>query len=520
MPDELDARSPARGPNWGLIIILALVLLVPLAAVIARGAEAPVVASVTAPPAHPAAVPTDAPWRTARSVDGVLRDTLVATWAPIAFGGKVFSSMTYDGRYLPPVLRLRPGDSLDLHLVNQLDDANPTNLHYHGTAISPRRPGDDVLMQVDPASGYDYRIHFPASHDPGLFWYHPHPHGKSEKQVQGGMSGLLVVEGFLERYYPWLANVPEQLVMLKDIEPPGHPDSLGHVKNINGSTDATFRIRPGELQFWRLANIAADGYFNLKLDGTRVWLLASDADPLRRPRLVDSLYLPPGARAEVIVEGGAPGAHAIRHLNVDTGPAGDPNPATRLGTLRVEGEPVDRAADVARLTGMTAIPAVTADLATLRTRPVTRRRTFTFSETADGNTFFINRRQFDMRRVDTRVKVGDVEEWTLVNVTKEVHAFHIHQLDFLVTARDGVPVEADSRNDTVNLPYVGSRGTPRSVTIRVPFTDPEIVGRFVYHCHILEHEDGGMMQLVQVDPATGARPPVAATSHTGHGGMR
>jgi suppressor of ftsI len=444
--------------------------------------------------------PANRPYQTIASSNGALEVTLTAQESPLTFGEQTWSAMLYNGAYLPPVLRVQPGDSLKLHLVNRLASDQMTNMHYHGTAVSPKPPSDDVLMMVDPSASFDYKLYFPPNHDRGLFWYHPHAHGLSEKQVQDGMSGLLVVEGFLETNYPWLRGVPERLLLLKDLEPPGRPDSLGHKKNINGEVSASFSIRPGELQFWRVGNIAADGYFNLKVDGHRLWLVANDANTLRRPMLVDSLFLPPGSRAEVLIEGGAPGRYGIRHLAANTGPAGDPNPAAVLGTLIVQGERMDRSADVARLRTMSDLLDVAKEITDLRTHPITRRRTLVFSETPDGDTFFINGQQFNMDSVNTYVNVGDVEEWTLINTTGEWHAFHIHQLDFLVTEINGVAQAGNSLHDTVNLPFlIGSQ--PGIVKVIVPFTDPNIVGKFVYHCHILEHEDGGMMQVIQVNPA-------------------
>jgi FtsP/CotA-like multicopper oxidase with cupredoxin domain len=458
--------------------------------------------------------PSNRPYQTVASANGALEIMLTAQESPLTFGDQTWSAMLYNGAYLPPVLRVQPGDSLKLHLVNRLASDQMTNMHYHGTAVSPKPPSDYVLMMVHPSTSFDYKLSFPPNHDRGLFWYHPHAHGQSEEQVQDGMSGLLVVEGFLETNYPWLRDVPERLLMLKDLEPPGHPDSLGHVKNINGEVSASFTIRPGELQFWRIGNIAADGYFNLKIDGHRLWLLASDANAVRRPTLVDSLFLPPGARAEVLIEGGAPGRYPIRHLTANTGPAGDPNPAARLGTLVVQGERVDRTADVQRLRTMADLPDVTKEIADLRAHLITRRRTFVFSETADGDTFFINGQQFNPDSVNSEVNVGDVEEWTLINTTGEWHAFHIHQLDFLVTEINGVAQPGNSFHDTVNLPFLtGSQ--PGIVKVIVPFTDPNIVGKFVYHCHILEHEDGGMMQVIQVHPANWNPTTAAAPASSG-----
>src|SRR5687767_6592018 len=257
---------------------------------------------------------------------GVLDTALEAAASPITLEGRTFSSFVYDGNYLPPVLRLQPGDSLKLRLTNRLPRNEHTNLHYHGTQVSPLAPSDDIFLHVGAGSTYDYRVYFPPEHDRGLFWYHPHAHGRSEEQVLGGMSGVLVVEGFLESFYPWLRDVPERIVMLKAHEPPGFKDGQAHTKTLNGRTDGTIPIRPGELQFWRIANIAADAYFNLRIDGARVWLLANDANPLRQPQRVDSILLPPGARAELIVEGPSPGPYTIRHQVYDTGPQGDPNP--------------------------------------------------------------------------------------------------------------------------------------------------------------------------------------------------
>jgi len=143
--------------------------------------------------------------------------------------------------------------------------------------------------------------------------------------------------------------------------------------------------------------------------------------------------------------------------------------------------------------------------ATLETLPVTRKRTITFSETADGSTFYIDGKQFDGRRDDITVTLGDIEEWTLLNTTGERHVFHIHQLDFLVQSLNDEDPDAEGLRDVVDIPYAvgGRRG---KTVIKIPFNDPIIVGRFVLCCHILEHEDKGMMATLRVPPTPGGRP--------------
>ena len=128
-------------------------------------------------------------------------------------------------------------------------------------------------------------------------------------------------------------------------------------------------------------------------------------------------------------------------------------------------------------------------------------RTIIFSEDPVTGLFFINHVTFDHERVDVKVPLGSTEEWTIRNSSEELHVFHIHQLGFQVLSINGKPVPFDGLLDTVNVPIHGE------VKIRMAFTDPAIVGRFMFHCHILEHEDKGMMQQIEVyDPKTGPMP--------------
>lgn len=136
-------------------------------------------------------------------------------------------------------------------------------------------------------------------------------------------------------------------------------------------------------------------------------------------------------------------------------------------------------------------------VAMLREQPIARRRVITFSESADGNSFFINGQQWSPDRDDAVTQVGDVEEWTVRNVTGEHDVFHIHQTDFLVTESNGERNDIGKVMDTVNVPFARN-GRPGEVKLIMPFLKERIAGRFVFHCHILEHEDGGMMANINV----------------------
>lgn len=450
------------------------------------------------------------------SKNGELRATLTAAPASISVAGHTFTSNVYNGGYLAPVLRARRGDMVRLDLVNETGAAaiglrGPefTNLHYHGTEIPPNQPADDIFIRVRPASQshaghatnrFEYRWQVPVDHPLGLLWYHPHVHGLVEDQVLSGLSGLLIIDGMLETHYPELAAAPERLLVLKDVVLPGAADTAPKTKTINGQAQPVIRIRPGEWQFWRVGNIGADAFFDLAVEGHTLVELGHDGNVLERPARAASVFLPPASRSDLMVQGGAPGTYAIRSRAVNTGPQGDPNPDVLLGTLVVEGPPADGSAMAARLRQ----PAkdyftLTQTADKLRNAKITRKRTVVFSESADGNTFYIDGKTYDEGRVDTEVRLGDIEEWTIVNTTGERHVFHIHQLDFLVTSMQGQVLDYEGLRDVIDVPEE-KKGVPGEVKLIIPFTNPVMVGKFVYHCHILEHEDHGMMANIVVLP--------------------
>jgi suppressor of ftsI len=197
-----------------------------------------------------------------RSRDGVLNATLTAAQDRMHLGEIEFPGFVYNDSYLPPLLRVRLGDILRIRLQNNLTDG-PTNLHFHGMNVSPRGRSDNVFIQVRPGREFEYEVTVPAAgrQGPGLFWYHPHDHGFVNRQMLGGMSGGLVVDGS-ETLFPILKDLPERFFLIKHAEPGGGREVI----SINGQIDPVVEIAPGEMQFWRIAHIGASFFFPFQIE--------------------------------------------------------------------------------------------------------------------------------------------------------------------------------------------------------------------------------------------------------------
>jgi suppressor of ftsI len=447
-----------------------------------------------------------------RSKNGVLRPTLKIAPAEITVRGCKVVSNVINGDYMAPSLRIERGDTIAVKAINMIGpaevnimDPQPTNIHYHGMDVAPTAGnGDNVYIRIEPDGQLRYNVPVPKDHPQGLHWYHAHVHHYVDDQIGSGVSGMLIVDGFIETQYPELARQRQRVMVFKDFTFPGFVDGDARAKSLNGFADPPIRARPGEYQVWQLGNIGADAYFDMALEGHKVWLIERDGNVMLKALQVDHVFLPPGARATVVVQAGRRGEYAWRHLNVDTGPAGDPNPTERLGTFLVSGKPVgDDRRIRRRLRKGPARPAADAPTPnTVAKLKVDRTRYIDFSESADGNTFFINDKIYEENRIDTTTKVGQVERWIVRNLSEELHVFHIHQLAFLVNRVFGGPRDPAQRlalRDVINLPYA-QNGKPGVVELIVPFTNPIIAGEFVYHCHLVQHEDQGMMANIVVNP--------------------
>jgi FtsP/CotA-like multicopper oxidase with cupredoxin domain len=226
-----------------------------------------------------------------------------------------------------------------------------------------------------------------------------------------------------------------------------------------------------------------------------LYVVATDGHPLSRPRKLSEFFIGPGQRIDAIVIGPPAGEYAMHTIVFRDSAWGTPDPAQAMAMIVSAGpRALDQGAE-AQVLSQRVRRARWVD--EVRAAPIARRRTLEYSRTPDRKVFMINGRTMDENRVDQTVRLGDTEEWTVVNTDQQYHSFHIHQTGFLVTEVNGVPLHEDSLRDTFSVPPATDLG-PSTLKVVIPFTDPVIVGRFVYHCHAVDHEDKGMMGIIEV----------------------
>jgi suppressor of ftsI len=453
----------------GLMRIVSLVLAMLLGASIAHAGD----------PASPTEI---------FSHDGVLSATLVAAEGKVRVGGLELDGATYNGVYVGPVLHVHPGDVMRLMLVNHL--SQPTNLHFHGIQTSPLGNGDNAHLVIQPNRTFNYEVKIPLTQPPGLYWYHAHIHGIAEHQIMSGLSGTLVVEP------PAPISVTQRLFVLKDMV---FDDDIGNaeiddtmhgiVQSVNGQLTTNEAMRPGETQLWRFTNQSANRALHIALSGHRFRIVAEDGQATVNERSTSVLDISPSARVDVLVDAGEVGRYALVAKGLMTGTGSEQTPDREIGLLEVAGDELPP----------TVAAASTPAPPDLRTARIDATREVVFSQTsitkAAPQRFFVNGKLFDEGRIDVRVPLGNIEEWTVRNDSDDMHVFHIHQTSFQVVEINGKPVPFTGYVDTVPVPERGQ------VKLRMPFTDRLILGRFVFHCHVLRHEDAGMMANIEVyDP--------------------
>jgi FtsP/CotA-like multicopper oxidase with cupredoxin domain len=450
-----------------------------------------------------------------------------------------------------PTLHIKPGDRLDLTLHNQLpppsgasnwptiasieticgaarQNASSVNLHFHGTNTSPACHADNVIHTiVNAGRTFRYSVKIPKDEPPGLYGYHPHIYGLADAAVQGGATGAIVVDG-IENLQPAVSGLPERILMVRDQSVAGSFTRAHDVPSLDitlnyvpipypAYTPAVIQMQPGEKEFWRLANASANTTLDVVLEYDEtpqpLEIVAFDGVPVgsqdgrRQGRTItrNHILVPPAGRVEFIMT--APSASvqnaALVTRRVHTGPKGFIDPTRTLATISPT-----RSAEKLPVIPLPSAAPNPQRFEGLDSAPVTAHRKLYFSEQISANpTFYITvdgaqPTVFAANNPPSIVTTqGAVEEWTIENRAYEVHAFHIHQIHFKLVAENGAPVPPRDQQfyDTINIPYWSGTGPYPSVTLRMDFRGLD-VGDFVYHCHILTHEDRGMMAIIRVLP--------------------
>ncbi|MEN3810527.1 multicopper oxidase family protein [Chromobacterium piscinae] len=424
--------------------------------------------------------------------DGALQGCLnaAAVSLPLLPGKSATAFWAYNDSVPGPAIELSEGETLALRFDNRLPQ--PTTVHWHGLPIPADQDGNPH-DPVQPGQGRDYRFTLPAG-SAGSYWYHPHPHGHTAEQVYRGLAGVFVVRSGDDP----LAHLPERWLVLSDLKldedgkiaANSDADKMdgreGQFVLVNGAWQPKLALGIGERQRWRIWNATSARVLKLALPAHEVWLVGTDGGLIEKPRRVESLVLPPGARAELAVTGrfaaGKPAG--LVALPYARGKMMGPEQDKALPLLDIE-------AGSAVVTA--SLPASLRRIDPLPKPSVTRRVVFSEDMANPAAMFLINGKTFDMDRMDFTGKVGAVEEWEVDNRADMDHPFHLHGTQFQVTERhDGKGWRRE--------PYLAWRdvvNVPPAQKVRLRFRQ-DMPGPRMFHCHILEHEDAGMMGTLDV----------------------
>ena len=446
------------------------------------------------------------------SEGGLLSLDLYARRGRAIVGGQTANLLSYNGQIPGPRLEVRAGDTVQIRFTNRL--TAPTNLHYHGLHISPSGKADNVFLKIPPGERFTYEFKIPANHPATTAYYHPHLHGWVAQQIFGGLGGILVVRGALDDI-PEIQAAQEAFLFLKDFDlsaaagqaQPFHMAQMlgreGPLLTVNGKVNLPLSIPAGGLLRLRLVNASTSRFYRLMLEDHPFYLIATDGGAIARPLELSELLLAPGERAEVLVQGNRePGQYRLLNLPYNRGGMGMMGGRGMMGRgmmgRGMMGGPQTAQAPqtLATLTYVgkrepLSLPDSLLPVKALPQPQTVRRFSLNHGMVpGQGMAFLINGNAFDGRRVDTRVQLRAIEEWDLVNTGMMDHPFHIHVNPFQIISRNGQPETNRAWKDTV-LVRVGE-----TIRIRTAFRD--FAGKTVYHCHILDHEDLGMMGLLEI----------------------
>ena len=413
-------------------------------------------------------------------------------------------TLGYNGALLGPALRLHTGERTTIRVLNDLDEI--TTAHWHGLVIPPEVDGGP---HQPIAPGATWEASFPVANPASTCWFHPHAHGSTGRQVVSGLAGLLIIDDGTvgPTVLPDTWGVDDLALMLQDkrFTADGRIDYtltandqlVGYAGDrllVNGVFGPTWRA-PRQWVRLRLLNGCNARILELRLsDATPMLQIANEGGALAAPVARSTLKLAPGERAEVLVNFGNANAGQVTRLlastagggmgmgmGMGTGMGAGPDTEVTALTMRIDlpRQPGAMSSPPTRLSPAPAVSVGTA--ATVRT--------FSLEGGMMGSPFTINGRRFDIGRIDLAVPPGAVEVWRFVNATGMAHPMHVHGVRMSLLSRDGstpAPHEQGLR-DT----FLVDAMQTISVAVQTPLVTSSVP--LMFHCHILEHEDAGMM---------------------------
>ena len=416
------------------------------------------------------------------SKNGVLSVTLEAKPVMVAYNGTKRWALGYNGSVPGPTLVAKPGDTLRITLRNST--TMMTNLHTHGLHVPPVKNGDNPMIMIDPKKSFNYEIKIPKNQKSGTFWYHPHHHEFVAKQVHAGLAGAIIITDDVDTQSAF-AQTTDRVLIFADprigtdssVMETSMMDQMhgrsGPAVMINGQPSPTIYGNAGKTERWRLINACPSTYLDLTVENCDIYLLSTDGGRLDKPLLVPGINMTPGQRYEVLIKPKKSGMLRISNSGNVIGFFKTAN----TNFIKLESL-VLPAYSIAKPTSTRTLNIKGAGMMNMGGGMGNHEMSFTF----DG-------KAFDPKVVNQKVKLGTTEQWIINNPTNMHHPFHIHAWDFQI-ADNGDGSSVRGWKDTVNIPSQGS------VKINIDFRD--FGGTTVYHCHILDHEDGGMMGIVQV----------------------
>lgn len=473
------------------------------------------------------------------SVDGVLDFDLDVHFADVEINGQIVKLRAYNGAFPSATLVARPGDVLRVREINNLPPNpagemhtnvnhphgfNDINFHTHGLHVSPEDNEDNVLIVVGPGQTFEHEVHIPENHPTGTYWYHPHKHGATSNQVGSGMAGLILIvdpENDI-RSIPEIGAAQEVSLIFQEIyiqdgpdgtgEVPGMPisvpdffygDRIRYEQTVNGvacneiGMDGTvvipeLRMRPGEVQHWRMSHAGIFQNWEMSIDEHQMHVVALDGITSDAVESLDKFLFVSGQRRDVMVQASqTPGTYAVRRSAYKQASEVNTWDEQILFHIVVEGEPVEMALPTRLNPPTDVLPYITDDeIVARRTVP------FNFIDNTEAGIFLytIDGKVFKPGRVDFSMVLGTAEEWTITNNPASDHPFHFHVNWFQVmkeidSAGNEIVYDPPRWMDTANIPAGGS------IVVRHRFEDFQ--GMAVFHCHLLSHEDEGMMSVIE-----------------------